>query len=93
MRSLEGIKLNEIKESALEKKSITVSDEEVDFNNYDITRKTSNIGDKTLDEEEINFDDCFLTEEERLEILKNELSKKSTIEATENYDDCAKLGK
>ena len=111
MRNLEGIRLIEVEESELEKKSIGISDENI---NYGGTKKISNGQDDTLSEEEMNFDDCFLTEEnenekdseeeidfddcflteeERLEILKNELSKKPISEEIEAYDDCVKLGK
>lgn len=111
MRNFEGIRLIEVEESELEKKSIGISDENI---NYDGTKKISNDQDDTFSEEEMNFDDCFLTEEkenekdseeeidfgdcflteeERLEILKNELSRKPISEEIETYDDCVKLGK
>ena len=111
MRNLEGIRLIEVEESELEKKSIGISDENI---NYGGTKKIPNGQDDTLSEEdmnfddcflteekwkendseeEIDFDDCFLTEEERLEILKNELSKKPISEEIETYDECVKLGK
>ena len=60
MKNLEGIRLTEVKESELEKKSIVVNDD-------------------------CNFDDCALTEKERLEKLKNDL-----VHLNDDYEDCRK---
>ena len=72
MKSLEGITINEIKESELEKKSINITDE------YD-------------------FDDCALTEKDKLQKLKQDLinaratqNTTSDFDKSENYDDCGK---
>ena len=72
MKSLEGITINEIKESELEKKSINITDE------YD-------------------FDDCALTEKDKLQKLKQDLinaraTQNTTLDfdKSENYDDCGK---
>ena len=72
MKSLEGITINEIKESELEKKSINITDE------YD-------------------FDDCALTEKDKLQKLKQDLinaviAQNTTLDfdESENYDNCRK---
>lgn len=72
MKNLEGIILSEIKESELEKKSITISDD-------------------------YNFNDCVLTEKERLQKLMEELMKlnpdqknNQNIDDVDDYDDCRK---
>lgn len=67
MRNFEGITITEIKESELEKKSISITDAD-------------------------NFDDCALTEKEKLQKLKQTLINASGYQNTqdkiENYDDC-----
>lgn len=72
MRSLEGIKLTEISEAELEKKSISITDD-------------------------YNFDDCVLTEKERLQKLKQELLNLNATQNNiqvgddiEDYEDCRK---
>lgn len=72
MRNLEGIVINEIKESELEKKSISITDE-------------------------YNFDDCVLTEKEKLQKLKQDLLNATTtqniiqeFDESEDYEDCRK---
>lgn len=72
MRNLEGIVINEIKESELEKKSISITDE-------------------------YNFDDCVLTEKEKLRKLKQDLLNATTtqniiqeFDESEDYEDCRK---
>lgn len=72
MRNLEGIIINEIKESELEKKSISITDD-------------------------YNFDDCALTEKEKLQKLKQDLLNATTtqniiqeFDESEDYEDCRK---
>lgn len=70
MKTLEGIAVSEIKESELEKKSITVTDE-------------------------YNFDDCALTEKDKLQQLKDNLqearlSRNDDQEIIEDFEDCKK---
>lgn len=69
MRNLEGITISEVKESELEKKSITINDD-------------------------YNFDDCALTEKERLQKLKEELIKLNADQKNnqniDDYEDCRK---
>lgn len=71
MRNLEGIELSEIKESELERNSITVDDD-------------------------YNFDDCALTEKERLEKIKKELIKICVSQQNnqdDDFEDCRKKGR
>lgn len=71
MRNLEGIELSEIKESELERNSITVDDD-------------------------YNFDDCALTEKERLEKIKKELIKICVPQQNnqdDDFEDCRKKGR
>ena len=67
--NLEGIKLSEVKESELEKKSITV-DDDYSFDDCGLTQQES-LENKTIaTDDAYNFDDCGLTQQEYLEILQ-----------------------
>ncbi len=80
MKNLEGIRLTEVKEKELEKKSIVVNDD-CNFDDCALTEENSV-------SEDYNFEDCTLTEKERLEKLKNDL-----VHLNDDYEDCRKTGR
>ena len=65
MNNLEGIKISEIDESVLEKESIKVTDELANVDYSDLMNELSNSQEKKLYENDLNFDDCVLTESEK----------------------------
>ncbi len=70
MNNLEGIKISEIDESVLEKESIKVTDELANVDYSDLMNELSKSQEKKLDENDLNFDDCVLTESEKKQKTK-----------------------
>lgn len=98
MKSLEGITINEIKESELEKKSINITDE-YDFDDCGKNEvKESELEKGSVNmTDEYDFDDCALTEKDKLQKLKQDLinaviAQNTTLDfdESENYDNCRK---
>lgn len=88
MKNLEGIKIVEMKESELEKKSIDVTDDysfdDCVLNEEEQSQKFINMTD------DYNFDDCILTEKEQLLKLKHNLEKLKTTH-NDDYEKCGKI--
>lgn len=84
MNNLEGIKISEIDESVLEKESIKVTDELANVDYSDLMNELSKSQEKKLDENDLNFDDCVLTESEKGQKTKEEVSES----LSDDYENC-----
>ena len=84
MNNLEGIKISEIDESVLEKESIKVTDELANVDYSDLMNELSKSQEKKLDENDLNFDDCVLTESEKKQKTKEEVS----ASLSDDYENC-----
>lgn len=84
MNNLEGIKISEIDESVLEKESIKVTDELANVDYSDLMNELSKSQEKKLDENDLNFDDCVLTESEKKQKTKEEVSES----LSDDYENC-----
>ncbi len=84
MNNLEGIKISEIDESVLEKESIKVTDELANVDYSDLMNELSKSQEKKLDENDLNFDDCVLTESEKEQKTKEEVSESFS----DDYENC-----
>lgn len=84
MNNLEGIKISEIDESVLEKESIKVTDELANVDYSDLMNELSKSQEKKLDENDLNFDDCVLTESEKAQKTKEEVRESFS----DDYENC-----
>jgi hypothetical protein len=99
MKNLEGTRILEIKESELEKKSISVNDD-YNFDDCALTeterlqKLKENLSNDQKNNQQIDdFDDCALTETERLQKLKENLCNNQQIDDFDDYEDCRKISR